>query len=172
MLSHGFILSAVCTHFAIFGVSFTVSYSNKYSIIYVWFINHAVISVSLGFALSKKILYQNGKAEQIIYMKHFIFLLLPGNLWSDWTYFKLSIICTFPTLTTSFLTVWTNYRYPKQKLISFTLQSVTEVRSPCLRSMGHVIHKHSLLRNMKTLVSVKWTALECLLKTTHLDLSR
>lgn len=35
MLSCGFILSAVCTHFAIFGVSFTINYSNKYSIIYV-----------------------------------------------------------------------------------------------------------------------------------------
>ena len=35
MLSHGFVLSAVCTHFAIFGVSFTISYSTKYSIIYV-----------------------------------------------------------------------------------------------------------------------------------------
>lgn len=54
MLSSGFILSAVCTHFAIFGVSFTISYSNKYCIIYVWLINHADISVSLGFALSKK----------------------------------------------------------------------------------------------------------------------
>ena len=89
MLSHGFVLSAVCTHFAIFGVSFTISYSTKYSIIYVWLINHAVISVSLGFALSKKMFYQNCKAEQIIYIKHFILLLLLGNAWPDCTYFSI-----------------------------------------------------------------------------------
>lgn len=37
----------------------------------------------------KKKFYQNGKAEQIIYIKHFTFLFLPGNLWPDFTYFSI-----------------------------------------------------------------------------------
>lgn len=61
MLSLAFFLSAVCTHFAIFSAFFPISYSNKHSITYVSLINHAVISVSLGFALSEKMFYQNGK---------------------------------------------------------------------------------------------------------------
>lgn len=39
--------------------------------------------------LVKKMFYQNGKTEQIIYIKHFIFLLLLGNLWPDCTYFSI-----------------------------------------------------------------------------------
>jgi len=33
--------------------------------------------------------YQNCKAEQIIYIKHFILLLLLGNAWPDCTYFSI-----------------------------------------------------------------------------------
>lgn len=122
MLSLAFFLSAVCTHFAIFSAFFPISYSNKHSITYVSLINHAVISVSLGFALSKKIFYQNGKKLGKYSISNTSFSFFSWEI-SDQIalIFQLLIIFTFPILSDPLLIAWINYKYPEPKSISFNL---------------------------------------------------